>query len=677
MLRTLVPVLATFALVMCLYASPARSGAPSAELLPDLDQEIPSELQVTKTTASRGEPSYVLGFRSAVRNIGEGPLVIKGHRSPSESAMTADQLIERGDGSSDVVAGIGSLRYVRSYDHQHWHYLSFDRYELRRAASSRVLVRDKKTGFCLGDRYRATNVRISNPAPQPVYVGRCGFANPGLDTIDEGISPGYGDDYSAFLEYQDLPLDRLENGRYVLVHRVNSDRKIHELSYANDAASVLLDLRWRHGVPHLRLMASCPDSARCDGGRDPLKSSRIRRSSSVRTAHAARRTAPDPVAHIADGVLPDDAADGTPGGWAARQWNFAGPNGVGAPRAWANLIAAGAPGGAGVTVAVVDTGVAYTNRSPYRISPDLTEAQFVPGWDFVDNDPYPLDENGHGTQVASTIAEETNNSYGLTGLAYGARIMPIRVLDAHGNGDAVRIARGVVYAVDHGATVINISLTFDPSVTAAQIPELLRAFDYATRRGALVVAAAGNDGAGAIDYPARSNLVLAVGATTEFGCVASYSDYGPDLDLVAPGGGSDADLPEDPNCQAGRAGRPIYQVTLQGAPDRFGISSGYMGTSMAAPHVSATAALVVASRVLGSRPTPAAIATRLERTARDLGPAGRDSRYGWGLLDAGAATAPPARKPIAATSAKKKASHHRRSKRSRRHSGLHRQAPRN
>jgi serine protease len=670
-------VLATLALVMFLHASPARSGVGSAEQLPDLDQEVPSELQVTKTTASGGEPSYVIGFRSAVLNIGDGPLVIKGHRAPSESAMTADQIVERDDGSSDVVAGIGSLRYVHSYDHQHWHYLRFDRYELRRAGTSRVLARDRKTGFCLGDRYRATNVRISNPAPQPVYVGRCGFDNPGLQAIEEGISPGYGDDYSAFLEYQDLPLDGLENGRYVLVHRVNSDRRIHERSYTNDAASVLLDLRWRLGVPHLRLLASCPDSARCDGGRDPLKSPRTRRSASVRTAHAARRTTPDPVAHVADEVLPDDAADGTQGGWAARQWNFAGPNGVGAPRAWANLIAAGAPGGAGVTVAVVDTGVAYTNLPPYRISPDFTETQFVTGWDFVDNDPYPLDENGHGTQVASTIAEETNNSYGLTGLAYGARIMPVRVLDAHGNGDAVRIARGVVYAVDHGASVINISLTFEPSVTAAQIPELLRAFDYAASRGVLVVAAAGNEGAGAIDYPARASNVLAVGATTEFGCVASYSDYGPDLDLVAPGGGSDAYLPEDPNCQAGRAGRPIYQITLEGATDRFGISSGYIGTSMAAPHVSATAALVLASRVLGSRPTPAALTSRLERTARDLGPAGRDSRYGWGLLDAAAATAPPAHTSISATRAqrvKPKASH--RSKRGRRHSGVQRKAPR-
>ena len=103
----------------------------------------------------------------------------------------------------------------------------------------------------------------------------------------------------------------------------------------------------------------------------------------------------------------------------------------------------------------------------------------MPGWDFVDDDAYPLDRNGHGTHVASTIAEQTDNAYGLTGLAYGARIMPVRVLDAAGDGDALKIARGVVFAVDHGAKVINLSLNFDRAISAAQIPELLRAFRYA------------------------------------------------------------------------------------------------------------------------------------------------------------------------------------------------------
>lgn len=353
----------------------------------------------------------------------------------------------------------------------------------------------------------------------------------------------------------------------------------------------------------------------------------------------ARTLALNPAAHTPQRFVPDDVADRQPGDWEQLQWNFAGRYGVDAPRAWANLIAAGAAGGKGVTVAVLDTGVAYTNRKSFRRSPDLAAAQIAAGWDFIDDDPYPLDENGHGTHVASTIAEATDNGFGLTGLAYGARIMPVRVLDGYGDGDAVTIARGVVYAVDHGAKVINLSLNFDRAIAAAQIPDLLRAFRYASEHGSLVVTAAGNARVEGLPYPARSDDVLAVGATTEFGCVASYSSFGRDLDLVAPGGGADASLAADSHCRSGRVGRAIYQMTLEGASDRFALR-GLIGASMAAPHVSATAALIVASGVLGSDPAPATIVQRIRQTARDLGPPGYDERYGWGLVDAGAATAP-------------------------------------
>jgi serine protease len=353
----------------------------------------------------------------------------------------------------------------------------------------------------------------------------------------------------------------------------------------------------------------------------------------------ARTIAFNPMAHAVQPFVPDDTAAGEPGGWQALQWNFAGRYGVDAPRAWANLIAAGAPGGAGVTVAVLDTGIAYANRKSFRRSPDLAAAQFVPGWDFIDDDAYPLDENGHGTHVASTIAEQTGNGFGLTGLAYGARIMPVRVLDGYGDGDAITIARGVVYAVDHGAKVINLSLNFDRGIAAGQIPDLLRALRYATEHGSLVVTAAGNAHAEGLPYPARSGDVLAVGATTEFGCVATYSSFGRDLDVVAPGGGEDASLAGDPNCESGRSGRSIYQVTLAGRPDSFR-RRGFIGASMAAPHVSAIAALIVASGILGSDPAPAKLTERIRQTARDLGRPGYDERYGWGLVDAGAATTP-------------------------------------
>jgi serine protease len=342
----------------------------------------------------------------------------------------------------------------------------------------------------------------------------------------------------------------------------------------------------------------------------------------------------------ATAYTPDDPGRaGEPAGWTQLQWNFVGPHGVNARQAWGNLIAAGAPGGAGVTVAVLDTGVAYPRSGASRRgSPDLSRSRFVPGYDFVDDDAVPYDQNGHGTHVASTIAEQTDNGRGLTGLAYGVKIMPVRVLDRFGAGEASTIAKGIRFAVDHGAKVINMSLNFDGSVNAGQIRGLLDALGYANRQGTLVVAGAGNAGNRAVAYPAFGLHVLAVGATTDDGCLANYSNHGAGLDLVAPGGGNDANFPDDPACRGGRHGQPVYQVTMAGPYlDHFDIT-GYLGTSMAAPQVSATAALVVASGVIGHDPSPAAIETRLKHTARDLGRPGYDSRYGWGLVDAAAAT---------------------------------------
>jgi serine protease len=337
----------------------------------------------------------------------------------------------------------------------------------------------------------------------------------------------------------------------------------------------------------------------------------------------------------------DPGTTGRAGGWATQQWNFTGPYGVRAPEAWEHLIAAGRPGGAGVTVAVVDGGVAYASRGRDHRSPDLASTQFVPGYDFVGHDDFPFDRTGHGTHVASTIAEATNNGYGLTGLAYGARIMPVRVLNSKGEGDPLTIARGVRFAAAHGAKIINLSLDFPPQAEFHQIAVLVRALQAARRRGSFIVASAGNLGLGVVSLPARVPGVVAVGATTEHGCMAGFSNRGDGLDLVAPGGGSDAALEGDPACVARRPGRSIYQMTLERRGlSAFGVPRNYFGTSMAAPHVSATAALVVASGVLGPDPSPEAIEDRLESTARDVGAPGYDGRYGWGLVDAAAATAP-------------------------------------
>jgi serine protease len=352
---------------------------------------------------------------------------------------------------------------------------------------------------------------------------------------------------------------------------------------------------------------------------------------------------PDYRAHTAGVFIPNDPGlGGAPTDWEQLQWNFVGPFGVNAPEAWSNVAADGAPGGRGVIVAVLDTGIAYANRGRFRRSPDFSHYEFVKGYDFIAHDPYPNDHNGHGTFVASTIAESTNNHFGLTGLAYGARLMPVRVLNSQGEGDASTIAEGVRFAVNHHAQVINLSLEFASEVTAADIPELLEALRYANRRGVVVVAAAGNEGHTAIAYPARAPDVIAVGATTEHGCLANYSNDGSGLTLVAPGGGADAALPGDPNCRPEEpSGRDVFQMTFTGSsPRRFGFPSGYEGTSMASPHVAATAALIIASGVLGRHPSPAQVVARLRATARPLGGPSDSRLYGAGLVNAAAATAP-------------------------------------
>lgn len=354
--------------------------------------------------------------------------------------------------------------------------------------------------------------------------------------------------------------------------------------------------------------------------------------------------APNFVARIgsADSYLPNDRGHGSTVGWERFQWNFIGHYGVGAPAAWARLRAAHRPGASGVRIAVIDTGVAYRDWRGYRRSPDFTRTRFSDPADFVSHNRFPLDREGHGTHVTGTIAEQTNNRFALTGLAYGATIIPIRVLDSKGTGDAATIARGIRYAVAKHAKIINLSFEFGSNVGENDIPDIISALSYAHSRGVLVVGAAGNEYGRAVVYPARTSSVLSVGATTSHGCLADYSNHGSRLDLVAPGGGDDADLAGDSHCTAfGPVGRPIYQMTFRDKTFRhFGLPSNYVGTSMAAPHVVGAAALVVASGVLGRYPSPDALRNRLMRTARDLGAPGPDSRYGAGLVSASRATEP-------------------------------------
>ena len=356
--------------------------------------------------------------------------------------------------------------------------------------------------------------------------------------------------------------------------------------------------------------------------------------------------APNPVAHASEAApVPDDPGiRGYPGGLAALQWNLFGGFGVNALEAWGN-VAALAPGGRGVRIAVLDTGVAYRDLGRFHRSPDFAGTKFVAPYDFVDRTRFPVDRNGHGTHVAGTIAEATDNELAVAGLAWGATIMPVRVLDSRGYGDATTIAKGIRYAVRHGAQVINMSLEFQTSVRRAEIPDITAALRYASRRGVVVVGSSGNEGEARIAYPARTSNVISVGATTDDGCLADFSNDGFGLDLVAPGGGDDADLPNDANCRPGRHGGDIYQMTYTDSVARFGLPSGYDGTSMAAPHVAATAALVIASRVLGAHPTPSQVECRLKATAKVLGIPGPNRIYGYGLVDAGAATSAAVQTP--------------------------------
>jgi subtilisin family serine protease len=221
---------------------------------------------------------------------------------------------------------------------------------------------------------------------------------------------------------------------------------------------------------------------------------------------------------------------------------------IGAPAAWASL-SADLPS---VTVAVIDSGICASH-------PDL-QGRITRGWDFVDNDATPDDLMGHGCGVAGIIAANANNGEGIAGVAPNARIMPLRVLDAQGLGTYSNVAAAIVYAVDNGAEIINLSLG------GANASDLLAdAIGYAATRGVTVVAASGNTGREGVLYPAAYSSVIAVGAVNRSLERAIFSTYGPQVDLMAPG-------------------QDVYTTTLTGY-------ARANGTSFAAPHVAGVAAL--------------------------------------------------------------------------------------
>lgn len=309
-----------------------------------------------------------------------------------------------------------------------------------------------------------------------------------------------------------------------------------------------------------------------------------------------------------------------------RQWDM---KMIGAPEAWSTTL------GFGVTIAVLDTGVAYENYGEFRRSPELSQAKFVFPYDATEDTTHANDETGHGTHVTGTLAQDWD-AYGVAGLVPQAAIMPVRVCRSYGCS-ADSIATGVYWAVDHGANVINVSLGGAIVTTIER-----EAFAYAEASGVVVVAAAGNGGGDLIgdpklDFPARIETVISVGAVNRVMERAVYSNYGEHegtggLHVMGPGGIRDDGGHGDGILQS------TYAFGCGGEPadyTRFALCS-YYGTSMATPHVSGIAAMLLS---VHPNLRPVQVRQVLRCAALDLGDPGYDAEYGAGMSFAPAAVA--------------------------------------
>jgi serine protease len=312
------------------------------------------------------------------------------------------------------------------------------------------------------------------------------------------------------------------------------------------------------------------------------------------------------------------------------QWNF---RMVGAERMWGIQ-----KGSSSVAVAVLDTGIAYEDYADprtgqqFRKAPDWDGTVFLPGHDFINGDDHPNDDEGHGTHVASTVAQATNNNKSFAGLAFNCALMPVKVLDQDGFGTFFDVAEGIDYAANftqggqRPVKVINLSLGGDGSSE-----DVRRAVDRAFTNGVVVVAAAGNDGKGTIEFPASLTNVMAVGAVDARKEKAYYSNFGSQLSVVAPGGDcgrNDSRNAFGFDCVWQQGMNP--DLVAKGRYDTF-VSLGQDGTSSATPHVAAVAALLISQGITD----PAAVRAAIEQTADRLGGAaagGRNDTFGHGLI---------------------------------------------
>lgn len=293
-------------------------------------------------------------------------------------------------------------------------------------------------------------------------------------------------------------------------------------------------------------------------------------------------------------------------------------HGIDVQAAWNRCVAS--PPGAGVLVAVVDTGVDIDH--PDLAGAIATDSSGVKR--FINElDSGRVDDNGHGTHVAGTLAGRGSKKNGVVGVAPGALILPVKTMDGTGNGNDFAIAKGFKDAVDAGADVVNFSVGGE-----APSPILAEAMAYGFARGTLFVIAAGNYGTPVL-YPAAYAGVVAVGATTASGAHASYSNYGPQLTVVAPGGDAYAAQPAR-GIYSTLPTYATYMSRVLGKGPNYGVESG---TSMATPVVGGLAALIMAeAKARGHRLTPAQVHTRISATAEDVGAVGFDPLNGYGMI---------------------------------------------